>query len=70
MSRRRQLPKVDIGAAFRDGKVIDEAMQKAWVHMARQHHRDGMPLICWDHEKQEVIRVDAGEALRKAGYEP
>ena len=52
---------VDIGAAFADGRLIDEAMAEAYVDAARLHKRAGVPLaVC---QNGRVALIPPGEIV-------
>jgi hypothetical protein len=51
-------PTVDIGAAFADGRVVDEAMAEGYIEAARLHKQVGVPLVVWRNDRVTLIPPD------------
>ena len=62
-------PTVDIGAAFADGRLIDEAMAEAYVDAARLHKEAGVPLVVWRNGRVTLIPPDEIVVPERTGRE-
>ena len=61
-------PRRDIAKIFRDGVLIDRALERAAREAIQIHKRAGVPLVCW--RDGRVVQVDPEEAermLRRSG---
>jgi hypothetical protein len=58
MARRRE-PRPDLIEVLKDGKEIDEALQRAGRDAIRRHKRGGVPLVTW--KDGEVVHVPPEE---------
>lgn len=52
-------PKIDIGKAFREGLVIEEAIDEAAREAAILHKKLGLPLVSWRNGK--VVHIPPEE---------
>ncbi len=50
--------KTDIDAIFKDGKLIDEAMNRALKEAVRRHKFFNVPMVVWKDGKVEWISPD------------
>ena len=60
-SRRSKRPakrKPDIAALFRDGRVIDEAMQRAWREALLEHKRRGESIVVWEDGRVVTLKAE------------
>lgn len=51
-------PKIDIDAVFKEGTLIDEAMNAAAQEAVRLHKEKGLPMAVWRNGKVEWVPAD------------
>jgi hypothetical protein len=56
---KRDLPEVDIEAAFEEGTLIDEAMDEAVREAVALHQQAGRPLVVWQDGNIMLVPPDA-----------
>ena len=60
--------RTDIGEIFRDGKLIDEAMNAAVRDAVQLHKEKGLPLVVWRDGK--IVWITPEEAERAMAAKP
>lgn len=57
----------DIGAIFRDGRLIDEAIAAAHAEVVRRHRQLGAPLVIWRDGLVVEVTADEFERMEAEG---
>lgn len=63
-------PEVDIDAAFKDGTLIDEAMNQGVRQAIERHRRAGVPMAIWRNGRVEYVSADELSGELNVNAEP